>query len=73
MKIEVNRTIDVPDKLICHSGRSNCPALNEIPDVNEDFRMCANFNSVVKWSNTAGFFVRCPQCIEAQVNYLRQK
>ena len=68
MKIEVKQTIDVPDKLIC-GGRCACSALTSVPEA-ENYKICAYFNRIVWWSDRAGFFVRCADCIEAQRKYL---
>ena len=71
MKIKISKDINVPDKMICHYGRSVCNALTETENMN--VRVCANFNDYCWWSKKAGFYVRCKQCIEAHVKYLREK
>lgn len=65
MKIEVKQTIEVPDKLICR----NCCALTSVPE-GDNLRVCSHFNKIVWWSDRAGFFLRCKECIEAQRAYL---
>lgn len=69
MKIEVKQTIEVPDKLICACAKSVCSALTTVPEA-ENYKICAHFNRIVWWSDRAGFFVRCADCIEAQRKYL---
>lgn len=70
MKIEVKRQIDVPDKLICMNGKSACSALTATRAGDENGRICAHFNRFVWWSDKAGFYVRCVDCIEAQRMHL---
>jgi hypothetical protein len=70
MKIKVNQEIDVPDKMICHYGRSQCVGLCEGANLREGFNLCANFNRVVRWSDKAGFYVRHEECIQAHMDYL---
>lgn len=73
MIIKTTRELDVPDKLICHHGRRECGALTESDGPGKGYKLCANFNHYCFWSDRAGFFVRCPECIEAHVGYLRGK
>lgn len=68
MKIKISKEINVPDKMICHYGRSSCEALTETQNTN--VRICANFNDYCFWSDRAGFYVRCKQCVDAHVKYL---
>lgn len=68
MKIEVKQTIEVPDKLICR----NCAGLTKVPE-SDNHRVCSYFNRIVWWSDRAGFFLRCKDCIEAQRAYLECK
>lgn len=73
MKIRIEREIEVPDKLICHHGRCReCYALTQMHDTPSEFRRCAYFGSYVKWSDKAGFFVKCDDCIKATMDYLRR-
>lgn len=65
MKINVKQAIEVPDKLIC----TKCAALTRVPE-GDDHRVCSYFNRIVWWSDRAGFFLRCKDCIEAQRAYL---
>lgn len=69
MKIQISKEINVPEKMICHYGRSSCEALAETP--NPSVRICANFNDHCFWSDRAGFYVRCKQCVDAHMKYLR--
>lgn len=69
MKIKISKEIVVPDKMTCEYGRSVCNALTETP--NQNVRVCANFNDYCFWSDRAGFYVRCRQCLEAHMRYLR--
>lgn len=72
MKVKITQEMDLPKTLICHEGRHDCYALTEVDGVSNDFRRCAYFGSYVKWSDEAGFFVRCKSCIEAHMKYLRE-
>lgn len=72
MKITITREIDVPKELICNYGRSGkCNALTDTDS--EDIKLCANFNSYCYWSDLAGYFLRCKNCVDAQRKYLQQK
>lgn len=73
MKIKTTRLLDIPDKLICHHGRRECSALVETEGPGSKIRMCANFNHYCFWSDRAGYFVRCPECIDATLDYLRSR
>lgn len=70
MKIEITQTIDVPDKLICHHNRQECLGITKEEGMEDNARVCAYFNKIVWWSDKAGFFLRCKDCIEAQRKYL---
>jgi len=71
MKIKINREIEVPDKMICHSGRCDCPALEQIENKSgyEKYAHCKNFNGVVFWSDKAGFYVKNRACIDATLDF----
>lgn len=71
MKIEVKQTIDVSDKLICSGSIQTCPSLIVVPNA-EKHMVCAYFNRIVWWSDRAGFFVRCEDCVNAQREYLEE-
>lgn len=68
MKITITREIDVPNNMTCVNGRNICSALTDIKE--KDMRVCSNFNQYLWWSDKAGYFLRCPACIEAQRKYL---
>lgn len=72
MKIEVKQTIDVPDKLICATNKHICIGLTAVKEA-DDAKVCSYFNKYVWWSDRAGFFLRCKDCIEAQRAYLEGK
>ena len=71
LKIKMTKEIEIPDKITCQYSRAVCSALTNTE--NMKVRVCANFNDYYFWSDKAGFYVRCKQCVDAQIKYLREK
>lgn len=71
MKITVKQVINVPNKLICHYGGRRCNGLTEIAgDSNPSMKLCAYFNQYVWQGANSPYYVRCRDCINAQLDYM---
>ena len=70
MKIKIDREIEVPDSIMC----KKCKALEEYDVDGSDYRAanCCNFNDKVFADINSGWgFVKCNQCIDATLRFLR--
>jgi len=73
MKIEVSRTIDLPEGLLCtHPKKGDCPVLAELKGNYPEMRLCAYFNEIVFCGDNSTFFVRCDECIRASLKHFRR-
>lgn len=69
--IKETREIEIPDGFVC-SGRRTCTALTTIENASKT-RVCSYFNRYVRWSDNAGWYQKCEECVNATMQYLAGK